>query len=63
MRYLGETNLGVSRIGVKDITKELARHGYACDNQSVDVIGVDNERFARDLCGQFGHSIKIDEER
>lgn len=63
MPRLGETDLGVSRIGVKDITEELARHGYACDNQSVDVVGVDHERFARDLCGQFGHSIKIDEER
>ena len=35
---LDETNLGVSRVGVEDITEELARHGYACDNQSMDVV-------------------------
>jgi len=61
--FLGGTNLGVSGVGVEDITEELARHGYACDNQSVDVEGVDHKRFARYLGGQFGHSIKIDEER
>ena len=28
----------------------------------MDVIRVDHKRFARDLGGQFGHSIKVDEE-
>jgi hypothetical protein len=57
------THLGVSRIGVEHITEELACYGYASDNQSVDVVRVDHKRFARDLGGQFGHSIKIDEKR
>lgn len=63
MQFLDGTNLGVSRIGVEDVTEELARYGYTCDNQSVDVVRVDHKRFARDLGGQLGHSIKIDEER
>ena len=29
----------------------------------MDVIRVDHKRLARDLGGEFGHSIKIDEER
>ena len=62
-RLLDNTHLCVSRIGVEDITEELARYGYASDNQSVDVVRVDHKWFARDLGGQFGHSIKIDEER
>ena len=28
----------------------------------MDVVRVDHKRFARDLGGEFGHSIKIDEE-
>lgn len=59
---MDEVYLGVSRIGVEDITEELARYGYACDNQSVDVVGIDHEGFAGYLGGQFRHSIKIDEE-
>ena len=58
-----ETNLGVSRVGVEHVTEELACYGYARDNQSVDVVRVDHKRLARDLGGQFGHSIKIDKER
>ena len=56
------SNLGVSRVGVKHITEEFAGDGYASNNQSVDVVGVDHKRFACDLGGQFGHSIKVDEE-
>jgi hypothetical protein len=63
VRLLDETHLGVSRIGVEHITEELACYSYASDNQSVDVEGVDHKWFSRDLGGQFGHSIKIDEER
>ena len=62
-RRLDETDLGVSRVGVEHVTEELACYGHASDNQSVDVVGVDHKRLARDLGGQFGHSIKIDEER
>ena len=57
------TNLGVSRIGVEYVTEELACYGYACDNQPVDVVRVDHKWFAGYLGGQFGHSIKINEER
>lgn len=54
--------LGISRIRVEHITKKLARNGYARDDKTVDVVRVDHERFAGDLGGQLGHSIKIDEE-
>jgi len=60
---LDDTNLGVSRIGVEYVTEEFACYGYACDNESVDVVRVDHKWFAGNLGGQFGHSIKIDEER
>ena len=60
---MDETNLGVSRIGVEYVTEELACYGYACDNQSMDVVGVDHKWFSGDLGGQLGHSIKIYEER
>lgn len=59
---MNETDLGVSRVGVEHVTEELACYGYTSDNQSVDVIRVDHKRFACDLGGQFGHSIKVDEE-
>lgn len=62
-RILDDKYLGVSGISVKDVTEELACNSYACDNESVDVVRVDHKRFARDLGGQFGHSIKVDEER
>lgn len=55
--------LGVSGIGVEDIAEELACYSYACDNQSVDVVGVDHKLFSGYLSGQFGHSIKVDKER
>ena len=61
-RLLDETNLGVSRVGVEHVTEEFACYGYSSDNQSVDVIRVDHKGLAGDLSGQFGHSIKIDEE-
>jgi hypothetical protein len=62
-RFLNEDYLSVSRVGVEDVTEELACHGNACDNQSVDVVRVDYKRFSGYLGGQFGHSIEIDEER
>jgi hypothetical protein len=30
--FLDETNLGVSRIGVEDVTEEFACYRYACDD-------------------------------
>ena len=60
---MDDAYLGISRIGVKHIAEEFAGHGHASDNQPVDVVRVDHKRFTGDLGGQFGHSIKVDEER
>lgn len=59
---MDDSYLSISGVGVEDITEELAGYGYACDDQSVDVVRVNHKRFSGYLGGQFGHSIKIDEE-
>lgn len=38
------THLGVSGVGVEDVGEELARNGDTCDDQSVYVVRVDDER-------------------
>ena len=57
------TDLCVPRVGVKDVAEEFACDGDAGDDQTMDVVRVDNECFARGLAAEFGHAVKIDEER
>lgn len=57
------TNLCIPRVCVEYIAKELACHGHASDNQTMDVVRVDYKRFAAQLGGKFRHSVKVYEER
>lgn len=56
------THLGVPRVGVKHITKEFTGHGDACNDQSVDVVGIDDKGAACGLCSEARHAVEIDEE-
>lgn len=56
------THLGVSRVGIKHVTEEFTGHGDACNDQSVDVVRVDDKGTAGSLGGEARHPVKIDEE-
>jgi hypothetical protein len=56
------SHLGVSGISVKYITEEFTGHGDPCNDQSVDVVRVDNKGTGGSLGSEARHAVKIDEE-
>lgn len=56
------THLRVARVGVEHVAGELARDGDAGDDQTVDVVRVDDKVLATRLLRELAHPVKVHEE-
>jgi hypothetical protein len=56
------TYLGVTRVGIKHVRKELGCHSYTRYDEAVDVEIINDKIATGRFPGEFGHAIEVDEE-